>query len=187
MGLTIKNVTNLARAGRVIRRVQAWFHYNYTWTFTCNTTVFTGDHWAFRNLRIDPSNCYISNPSSEILAVQDRFPDRFNRGLRRSDLCHIPACQQFDWYESIKRPTITTLPSSPRRGEWTFSTYASWSARRVKKTFDSDTRKEKARKNAIEQTFFNYSPLLSPRIKNDYYFLPWNSSFEWGFLRTHFF
>ena len=40
-----------------------------------------------------------------------------------------PACQQFDWYESINKPTITTLPSSPRRGR---------------------------RKNAIEQTF-NYS------------------------------
>ena len=46
-GLTIKNVTNLARASRMTCRVQAWFWYNHAWTFTCYTIVFTGDHRAF--------------------------------------------------------------------------------------------------------------------------------------------
>ena len=91
---------------------------------------FTGDHWTFRNLRIDPSNRYIRKSSNEIWAVQDRFPNRFNGGARRLDPCHTPSCQQSDWYESISRSTITKPPSRPKRGGWTFSTYASWSARR---------------------------------------------------------
>ena len=36
----------------------------------------------------DPSNRYIRKSSNEILAVQDRFPNRFNRGPRRPDPCH---------------------------------------------------------------------------------------------------
>ena len=88
MGLTIKNVTNLARAGRVTSRVQAWFWYNHAWTFTCYTNVFTGDHRAFGNLRIDPSNRYIRKSSNEILAVQGRFPNSFNRSSWHSDPCH---------------------------------------------------------------------------------------------------
>ena len=47
MGLTIKNVVGLTHAGRVTCRVQTWFWYNHAWTFTCCTTVFTGDHRTF--------------------------------------------------------------------------------------------------------------------------------------------
>ena len=52
------------------------------------TTVFTGDHRTFRNLRIDPSNHYIRKSSNEILAVQGRFPNWFNRGPQHADPCH---------------------------------------------------------------------------------------------------
>ena len=65
--------------------------------------------------------------SNEIWAVQGMFQNRFNRGPWRPDPMSSPACQQFDWHESTNKPTITTPPSSPRRG---------------------------GRKNAIEQTFF---------------------------------
>ena len=97
------------------------------------TTVLTGDHRTFRNLWIDPSNRYIRKSSSEILAVQNRFPNRFNRGPRCPKPCHTPACQQSDWYESINRSTRTTPQSLPRRGGWIFIMYASWSARRERR------------------------------------------------------
>ena len=70
-----------------------------------------------------------------------------------------PACQQFDWYESINKPTIMTLPSSPRRG---------------------------GRKNSIEQTFY-YSPLYSPRIKVTTIFFLKILVLSFSFLRTPFF
>ena len=178
MGLTIENVTNLARAGRV----QAWFSYNHAWTFTCCTTVSTGDHRTFGNLRIDPSNRYIRKSSNEILTVQDRFPNWFNRGVRCPDQCHTSACQQSDWYESINRPTITTPPSSPRRGEWTFSTYASWSVRRERRRLIATKKKKKKRRR--ERTllnFFNY------RIKATSILLLEIQVLSVSFLRFHFF
>ena len=81
MGVTIKNVTNLARAGRMTCRIQAWF-------FMCYTIIFTGVHQAFWNLRIDPSNCYIRNQVTRFWAVQGRFLNRFNRGPWHPDPCH---------------------------------------------------------------------------------------------------
>ena len=92
--------------------------------------LFPGDHWTFGNLRIDPSNCYIRKSSSKILAVQDRFSNRFQQRCPPPDPCHNTACHNNPTdMISINRPTITTPLSSPRRGRWIFSTYASWSAR----------------------------------------------------------
>ena len=142
---------------------------------------FTGDHWTFGNLRIDPSNRYIRKGSSEILAVQDRFPNRFNRGPRRPDPCYTQACQQFDWYESINRPTITTQPSSPIRGGWTFSMYASWSARRERRRLIATKKKRRWGRKLLNKLFF-LQPAVVPKNKSDNYFLPWESSFECFFF-----
>ena len=120
---------------------------------------FTGDHRTFGNLRIDPSNRYIRKSSNKILAVQDRFPNRLNRGPQRPNPCHIPACQQSDWYESINRPTITTPQSSPRRGGWTFSTYASWSVRRERRRLITTKKKREGEEKCYWKNFFYSSPL----------------------------
>ena len=45
--------------------------------------------------------------------------------------------------------------------------------------------KEKARKNAIERTFEQQSAVI-PKNKSDYYFLPWDSSFECFFSANSF-
>ena len=107
-------------------------------------------HWWASNLR-EPSNWSIKSrykkSSSEILRVQDRFSNRFQQRCTLPDPCHNPACHSNPTdMISINGPTITTRPSSPRRGRWTFSTYASWSAWRErgyrKKTFDSGVKRE---------------------------------------------
>ena len=87
-----------------------------------------------------------------------RAHQSFSTSVWRS---RMSACQQSNWYESINRPMITKSPSSPRRGGWSISMYASWSGRRERRRFIT-TKKETAMKNTIEQTFSStvrYSPL----------------------------
>ena len=91
----------------------------------------TGDHRTFRNLRIGPSNHYIRKSSSEIWGSSKQVFKQVSTAATPPDPCHSPACHSspIDMI-SINRPTITTPPSPPRRGRWTFSMYTGWSARR---------------------------------------------------------
>ena len=118
-GLTIKNITNLARAGRVTCREKAWFWYNRAWNFTCCTTVPQVSIEPSGNFKLIPSNRYIRTWSSEILAVQDRFSNRFQQRRTPHDACHSPACHSNPTdMINIHRPTIKTPTPSPRRGRW---------------------------------------------------------------------
>ena len=83
-----------------------------------------------------------------------------------------PACQQFDLYESINRRTITTPPSSSRRGVWTFSMYASWSARRERRRLTA-TKKRRRRGRKLLNKPFKLQSAVVPKNKSDYNFLPW--------------
>ena len=105
MGLTIKNVTNLARAGRVTCRVQAWFWYNHAWTFTCYTTVFTGDHRTFENLRIDPSNRYCH--------VVSHWEKR-NKEFLLSLVFELASRQRM----TVKRDNVGQSRSNKSKSEW---------------------------------------------------------------------
>ena len=93
-----------------------------------------------------------------------------------------PACQQFDWYESTNRPTITTPPSLPRRGGWTFSTYASWSARRERRYLIVTQKK----RTLLNRLFFLLHSAVIPKNKSAYYFSSFRVKF-WVFLSFFFF
>ena len=113
-------------------------------------------HWWSSSL-LEPSNRSIKSlykkSSNEILAVQDRFPNRFNRGPWCPDPCHTQPVR----YESTNKPTITTLLSLPRRGG-------------RKNTIEQRKRGRTLLNREGEEerywtNIFNYRPLYSPRIK----------------------
>ena len=113
---------------------------------------------------IEPSKWSIKSlykkSSNEILWVQGRFLNRFNRGPWHPDPYRIQPCQQYDWYESINKPAITTPPSSPRKG---------------------------GRKNAIEQTFLTTARCSPPWIKATTIFFLKIRILSVSILRTPFF
>ena len=96
-----------------------------------------------------------------------------------------PACQQFNWYESINRPTITTPLSSPRRGGWTFSRYTSWNVQRERRHLIATKKKRRWGRTLLNKLFLLQSTVI-PKNKSDYYFLPWESNFECFFFANSF-
>ena len=92
-------------------------------------------HWWSSSLP-EPSNWSIKSlykkSSNEILSVQGRFFKQVQQRSMTPRPMRYPACQRYDWYESINKPATTT-PSSPRRG---------------------------GRTNTIEQTFLLWSPWI---------------------------
>ena len=126
---------------------------------TCYTTVFTGDHWAFRNLWIDPSNHYIRKPSSEILAVQDRFPNRFNRGPRCPDPCHTqPVSNSTDMKVSTGQHQQQCRHHRQEEESEPFYIHLLKCAE-GKEMFDSDEKKREGEEEHYWTYFFNYRPL----------------------------
>ena len=97
-----------------------------------------------------------------------------------------PAFQQFDWYESINRPMMTTLPSSRRRGGWTYSTYANWSVWRERRRLIATKKKREGKEERYWANFFLLQSTVIPKNKSYNYFLPWESSFECFFFANSF-
>ena len=123
----------------------------------------------------------------EILAVQDRFPKQVQQRCTTPRPMSYPSLSAILLIWKYKQPPITNAPSSPREEGEPFSTYPSWSARRERRRLIATKKKKReGEEERYWHKLFKLQFTVVPKNKSDYYFLPWNSSFESFFSANSF-
>ena len=113
-----KNVTNLAHAGRMTCRVQAWI---LIWPFTCFTIVFTSITEHSGTYELFKKKSLYKKSSHEILGSSRQVSKQVHQRFRRPRLVHIqPAtirltgmCQQAGYPDTRRRYETNFLSSNP--------------------------------------------------------------------------
>ena len=138
----------------------------------------TSDHRTFGNLRIDPSNRYITKTSCEILGSSRQVSKQVQQRSTTPWSMSYPSLSaiRLKWKYQQANDNNTAVIAKKKRVNLFY--VRKQKCTEGKETFHSNKKRRRRGRTLLNKLFFLIQSVIVPKNKSDYYFLPWNSSFE---------